>query len=332
MTTRTGSAYLAQLQVRATLTKGAKKRRRKKRIRVRPLKQPDAIRRKYAKAIKSEVLGVAIALVRSTLFEGEGEALVRESAAARTDEALAALAPPCGVCGAAGLEPCRNPATGGERGEHISRVRLDTASRAAQVMRKMADDFFAEFGPEKLRPVASAIARETNAMHKREMAAQIKAAIAIDVPFRDPTILALVEDFTAENVALIRTIPARMFDDVESTLLRDLRKGLRWEEIAPEIEDRFSVSESRAELIARDQVGKFYGDLNATRQADLGVTRFVWRTARDNRVRAEHMEREGKSYEWSDPPEGEIPGDPINCRCQGEPDLAPLLEAMKGES
>lgn len=330
MTTKTGSAFLAQLSARSAASASAAKRRRKprkKKIRIRPLKQPDALRRKYAKAIKAEVLEAAIGAVRSTIFE-EGEALVREAAAARAD---GARSPPCGVCGATDLEPCRTPATGGERGEHATRARHDTASRASKLFRKMADDFFAEFTPEKLRPVAAAIARETNEAHKLDMARQIKAAISIDVAFRDPTIRALVEEFTAENVALIRTIPERMFADVEATLLRDMRRGLRWEEIAPHIEERFSVSESRADLIARDQVGKFYGDLNATRQADLGVTHFVWRTARDNRVRVEHMEREGERYEWSDPPDGEIPGDPINCRCQAEPDLEPLLAAMRGE-
>lgn len=294
---RTGDAFLAHLANRRHTTAEKAKRRRKKKLRIRPLRQPDALRRKYAKTIR-DLLAPVVERVRTALA-AQGPGFVEEESKARAD---------------------------------ASGLRLDTASKASKMIRKLADELLAEFTPEKIGPVARKMARETSDFHKTQMATQIRSALAIDVAFTDPALSAMVDTFTAENVALIRTIPARMFDDVESTLLRDLSKGLRWEEIAPKIEDRFGVTSTRADLIARDQAGKFFGDLNASRQADLGVTRFVWRTARDNRVRVEHMEREGVSYEWSDPPEGETPGEPINCRCQAEPDLQPLLDAMNGDT
>jgi SPP1 gp7 family putative phage head morphogenesis protein len=299
----TGSTYLAHLATRRAYTKSAKKRR-KKRIRVRPLRQPDAIRRKYRAAILDLAVAPAVAAVRALMESGPSLA---EDASSVRGDALVAV------------------------GHSREAWRNDTASKASKLIRKMADDFFAEFTDEKIAPLAKRFARETSEFHKAQMGAQIKAAISVDVPFTDPKLFAMVEEFTAENVSLIRSIPRRMFDEVESTLLRDLRAGLRWEEIAPEIEDRFGVSESRAELIARDQVGKFFGEVNAQRQQDLGVEKYVWRTARDNRVREEHMEREGKSYEWGELGADEEPGQPINCRCQAEPDLAALLKAMEGD-
>jgi SPP1 gp7 family putative phage head morphogenesis protein len=108
-----------------------------------------------------------------------------------------------------------------------------------------------------------------------------------------------------------------------------LRNGDRADEIADDLVDRYGVSESRAQLIARDQIGKLNGELNQVRQEELGVTDFIWRTERDNRVRPEHAALEGKQYTWAQghPTEG-IPGEPINCRCFPEPVLDEILAEL----
>jgi len=79
------------------------------------------------------------------------------------------------------------------------------------------------------------------------------------------------------------------------------------------------VSRRRAKLIARDQIGKLNGRINASRLTSIGIDKFIWRTSKDERVRPDHRKREGKIYEFSNPPNGEIPGTPINCRCFAEP-------------
>ncbi len=104
------------------------------------------------------------------------------------------------------------------------------------------------------------------------------------------------------------------------------------------------VAADRAELIAVDQVGKLYGQVNAKRQQDLGVTEFIWRTVGDERVRGNpgglypkatpsHWDRDSKTYRYDDPPKGksgekELPGVPIRCRCSAEPKLDHLLDDL----
>lgn len=46
---------------------------------------------------------------------------------------------------------------------------------------------------------------------------------------------------------------------------------------------------------------------------DMGY--YIWRTAGDNKVRSEHVAREGLVFSWNDPPEGGHPGENHNCRC-----------------
>ncbi len=50
---------------------------------------------------------------------------------------------------------------------------------------------------------------------------------------------------------------------------------------------------------------------------------YKWRTQKDNRVRKEHMEREGKVFNWDTPPFDGHPGEPYNCRCWAEMHVLP---------
>lgn len=112
------------------------------------------------------------------------------------------------------------------------------------------------------------------------------------------------------------------------------------------------VSKRRAKLIARDQTSKMTGMLNATRQMSLGVSEYVWRTVKDNRVvgnpsgvspvgssgHHNHYVMEGVRCRWDDPtlwykngawvkrpdkaPKTH-PGQEIQCRCYAEPIINP---------
>ncbi len=160
----------------------------------------------------------------------------------------------------------------------------------------------------------------------RQLSAAIGSTISLDVVGSEAWIANAAAEWTHESVALIKSIPDFFFPELEKYLTREVADGARWEELATTIEQRYDVTASRARLIARDQIGKFVGDLNRVRQQDLGINSFVWRTMGDERVRDDetagpgegHVERNGKTYRWDDPPEGETPGQPVQCRCYGE--------------
>lgn len=193
-------------------------------------------------------------------------------------------------------------------------------------MDKITKGFWeATFHPREAEALATLAADRTNQFQKRQFDRQVRSGLGIDVFIREPDLAALTEDFVAENVALIKTIPNQYFDDIEKIVTAGVRQGKRHEEIARDIQARYQVAENRAKLIARDQVGKFYGDLAKARQEDLGVTKYVWRTVNDNRVRSEHHVREGKTFSWAHPPSDGHPGNAINCRCYAEPDFSDIL-------
>jgi SPP1 gp7 family putative phage head morphogenesis protein len=95
--------------------------------------------------------------------------------------------------------------------------------------------------------------------------------------------------------------------------------GARVETIRDRIIERGEVSESRAELIARDQTLKLNAQITATRQIRSGVESYQWSTSGDDRVRDEHAALDGQTFSWLAPPSVGHPGEDFQCRCVAIP-------------
>ena len=195
----------------------------------------------------------------------------------------------------------------------------------SEIIDDMWDTVSKQFGTVKFRDLVFDIGRAAASFQAKEMNKYFAPVVGVDVVGGEDWLRPEISKFTAENVALIKSVPSQYFTQLETTLAKGISDGLRPEALAKIVEERFGVAESKALLIARDQVGKFYGDLERIRQADLGVTKYTWQTANDSRVRDEHAARQGESFEWNDPPVDGHPGEAINCRCYAEPDLSDIL-------
>lgn len=125
------------------------------------------------------------------------------------------------------------------------------------------------------------------------------------------------------NIALIESIPTQYHARLETLLMTAIQngKGTKW--LEDEIKKLGQVTDARAKLIARDQIGKINTAVNKARQGELGIEEYRWRTCRDEKVRHKHRRREGQVFRWDTPPddgEGHA-GEPVNCRCGAEPVL-----------
>jgi len=165
--------------------------------------------------------------------------------------------------------------------------------------------------------------------NRKEIGKVFQSVLGLDIAGREPWLVSEIKMFTKTNAALITDIPRKMAADIESTMYTGLRQGMRHEAMRDWIVKDlggpngeagvFQKVETRAALIARDQVSKFNGQLTSLRHRDAGVEKYIWHTAMDERVRPEHADREGDAFSWDDPPEDGHPGEPINCRCWAEP-------------
>lgn len=144
----------------------------------------------------------------------------------------------------------------------------------------------------------------------------------------------LIKSFVSQNMSLVNNVTAQVSNDLEQIIFNGIKQGKTADQIARSIvrgtnldPGMFRKVYTRASLIARDQVGKLNGQITRERQTGLGLTRYRWRTARDERVRDQHADREGRVYSWDNPPEGGHPGEEVNCRCYAEP----MFEDIVGE-
>lgn len=192
--------------------------------------------------------------------------------------------------------------------------------RFTEAMEEIKIEFLRDQPESILRDMLERYGREVNARNLETFRRQFKAAIGVDAVANAPNGEAMLGQYVADNVNLIKTLQADKFGKVRDIVTRGWRVGDRWDDIADRIQDEFDLNRFQSVRIARDQVGKLNGQFTRDRSLAVGVERFVWRTSKDGRVRAKHRELEGRIYDFDGghPTEG-IPGQPILCRCHAEP-------------
>lgn len=128
--------------------------------------------------------------------------------------------------------------------------------------------------------------------------------------------------------------PPRFRSEIQGALRLGLERGQGIDQIVSAMQDRVSVSRSRAVRIARTEIANAASYAMRESQKEAGATHYIWRTAKDQRVRGrpggyyensryDHWARDGKTFAWDKPPPDGHPGEPIMCRCVALPVLTP---------
>jgi SPP1 gp7 family putative phage head morphogenesis protein len=106
--------------------------------------------------------------------------------------------------------------------------------------------------------------------------------------------------------------------------MEGLSNAGRASEISAEIMRSGHVAKSRADLIARTEVGRAAATITQARAEHVESEGYIWRTAGDSAVRERHKKLAGKFFKWDEPPvtgengERSLPGAIYNCRCYPE--------------
>ena len=204
-----------------------------------------------------------------------------------------------------------------------------------RIIREMQFKLGSVVDSPELRAMLAKVSEKTNTFNaaaQKSLLEQVVAAHrfsavvpAINVFIENPYLAAARDEFVTRNVALIRTLPQESFGQIGKIVTEGMESGLRPSQIAIDLQERLGVAESRAQLIARDQVLKFNGELASVRQQSVGVTHFTWYTSLDRRVRPSHKAVHNKQFAWASPPvvdgSPSVPGQPIQCRCNALPFL-----------
>lgn len=158
-----------------------------------------------------------------------------------------------------------------------------------------------------------------DAQNQAEVSTNLKNQTGVDLAGylrNSPNIAEKVNAMTSANVQLIKSIRSQYLDKVQNAVTQALVSGSLNKDLTAQIKAIGQTTEKRAAFIARDQSSKLNAALTQARHEDLGVKKYMWSTAGDERVRDSHAEKDGQIFEYANPPaDTGHPGYDVNCRC-----------------
>lgn len=129
-----------------------------------------------------------------------------------------------------------------------------------------------------------------------------------------------------ENALKVKDIKKEQALKLQDVIRDAYYSGKTTDEITAKISKIVDGGENRLKTIARDQTIKFANAVQTEKEQKAGVSRFIWVTMGDERVRDTHKAVDGKEFDnvtgalgLLDFPDSRFPGDDINCRCWKEP-------------
>lgn len=164
----------------------------------------------------------------------------------------------------------------------------------------------------------------TSAVHASMQA--LSGGMSLKTSIVTPDMVDTFKAIVAENVGLIKSIPATYNDQVQGAVMRSIATGNGLQDLTPALEKYDGMTHRRAHNIALDQTRKAYNNVARDKMQALGVEEYVWNhSGGSNHPREDHIEMDGNTYRFDDPPQispdGEvgIPGQAPNCRCTMTP-------------
>lgn len=233
----------------------------------------------------------------------------------------------------------------------------------AVLMNLMEKQAQAALTGEELRRLTQTIAvigLDVSAFNNAQFQKFIRAYI--DAPWYTETarLNEVLQIWQDTNLDLIKSLPQEHIKNVNRVVREGVLQGKKWTDIRNEIElENKKITRNRANLIARDQIGKLNGLLTEERMSDAGISMYRWSTAKDERVRGRsggrypnavpsHWAMEGLIGRWDNPTvysddggktwknrSGKMPivhpGTAIQCRCTAIPFMDEAIQEIDRE-
>ena len=172
--------------------------------------------------------------------------------------------------------------------------------------------------------------------HRERVLSTFRSAFGVNIAplLTEPQIAEFMAGKVAENVDLIKTIPRRSHDGLAAKIRNELVEApFDQQRLMGMVQREYKVEGWNLRRITRDQTSKMIGQLTEIRHRQLGIERYIWETAGDERVRETHSQNSGLVFAWGAPPDTGPPGAEILCRCVATPlissiDRTRLVEAV----
>jgi SPP1 gp7 family putative phage head morphogenesis protein len=162
-----------------------------------------------------------------------------------------------------------------------------------------------------------------------------KSTMGVEFPKDEPWWDQTKKTWQTQNYTQIKKLCEDYITQINSAAEQAVVNGQSVKELTDQIQKiDTTMKKSRAEFIARDQMGKLNSMATQARMTNIGLHMYIWETAGDERVRSTHAPMDGLLCRWDDasvysedggktwiPRPGDAvhlhPGMDYQCRCVG---------------
>lgn len=150
--------------------------------------------------------------------------------------------------------------------------------------------------------------------------------IAIEAVLTDAQKSAIAKDWSQNLELYIKGWTQDNILKLRQQIQPHVMAGGRAEGLVKVLEENYGVATRKAKFLARQETALLMSKFQETRYSDMGIKKYRWSTAHDEKVRKDHKALDGKIFAFDLPPVTDRrsgarnnPGQDFNCRCVAIP-------------
>lgn len=192
--------------------------------------------------------------------------------------------------------------------------------RNAERVRKQ---LIAQIGDDKIDKLVRKQLEKVSKRSRKELGARIDAAIGLasNETTREAAIAPQIDALVAQTSEWIKKLRDDTLAIYTNNSLQAMSRGLSLEDVMAQYDDLVEQRANHARSVARTQIANYNSLSTKLRAKEAGITRAIWRTSKDARVRDSHRDRDGKEFDIDKGLYSRIdrlyllPGIDYQCRC-----------------
>lgn len=180
-----------------------------------------------------------------------------------------------------------------------------------------------QFSNDRIEAISQQVLAKLDKRAKKEFYERVASKTGINVQdlMAKEGLKATTNALMLETAQWIQTLRDDTFQKFTNNTLFGMSQGESLDTILKQFDDIVIERKNHAKFLARNQVQNYNSITTKIRAQNLGITKAVWETADDDRVRPSHADREGKEFDLAKGLYSSIdglhliPGTDYNCRC-----------------
>lgn len=180
-----------------------------------------------------------------------------------------------------------------------------------------------QFGNDRIETISQQMLGKLDKKSKEEFYKRVAAKTGINVTdlIAKEGMKSTTNALVTETSQWIKTLRDDTFQKFTNNTLFAMSQGESLDTIVDQFDGIAYERKNHAQFLARNQVQNYNSVTTKIRAQNLGITKAIWETSGDERVRASHNDREGKEFDLAEGCFSSLdglyllPGTDYNCRC-----------------